>query len=362
MQEVYTGVTLEGYEFLERLGEGGYSSVYKVRSLKCNRMFVAKVTRVRNSNMDRAWKAFDSEIQALMRLDHPHIIKLYAHFRVDDNFVLILEYCRRGSLEEYVKVNGAITGDMLLRIVRELCSALNYAWSVGVHHRDIKPGNVLIDEAGWTKLADFGISITDEECCERNSEISDFKCSLVCAAPEILNRIPYDPVKSDIWATGVTILWLANGKIPWNTTDVEEAKRRIQYGQFIIPNGFDPALLQYVRGMMKMCPRERVFPTTAELDSLSPKILLPLSKTAFEAAGLGLNVGASTRMKAFRGRMTGRLSNRGVVKTVGTGNPLVPLPRRKEAPERVVVDGPNKFVARNRASTLGPLQDPHVQE
>lgn len=72
---VRAGVVLEGYEFLELIGEGGYSSVYRVRSQKFDRIFVAKVTVVKDRDVERAWQAFDSEVQALLRLNHPNIIK-----------------------------------------------------------------------------------------------------------------------------------------------------------------------------------------------------------------------------------------------------------------------------------------------
>lgn len=268
MSDIHPGLVLEGYEFIEEIGRGGFSSVYRVKSQKFNRFYVAKVAHIIEANMDGAWRAFDSEIQALLRLDHPNIINLYAHFRYNDNFVLILEYCPNGSLYDYIRDNGAMTGGLLRRTVKELCSALRCAWEQGVQHRDIKPANILVDDKGHTKLVDFGISIIG-----RNSDVAtkvvDYRCSPICAAPEILNKVPHDPVKSDIWSLGATILWLAAGSVPWPCYSLDEMVKAIRFGQYRVSSCVDPDIHRLVRRMLMMDPDERVFPSEEEIDALT---------------------------------------------------------------------------------------------
>lgn len=272
--EVQPGIILEGYEFMEAIGEGSYSSVYRVRSRQFDRPFVAKVTRVKNENTEKAWQAFDSEIQALLRLDHPNIIKLYGHFRYGDNFILILEYCSNGSLSDYISNQGAVHGRFLVAAVRDICGALNYAWSCGVQHRDIKPANIMLDDNWRVKLADFGISTT-RKIKAKSSVVSDFKCSKVCAAPEILRKVPYDPVKSDIWAVGVTILWMVKGAVPWRCTKVDDLTRMVQNKEYTIPMRMEATVAVLVQRMLMVNPDERVFPTDEELGRWKPTVRLP---------------------------------------------------------------------------------------
>lgn len=268
---IKAGLIIHDYEFLEPIGEGGFATVWKVKSYQYDRLFVAKISKVNGHDIERAWKAFDCEVQALMRLDHPNIIKLYKHFRYNSDFVMILEYCPNGSLEEYISKNGPLEGPRLIRVVKNICSALNYCWSNGVQHRDIKPQNIMFDANGRARLVDFGISITrnDEKCHSLSStEIVDFKCSLVCAAPEIVRKLPYDPVKSDIWATGITILWMARGSKPWNCKDVKDLMNMIIYGQYIIPGTMNHVVEKMTRGMLCLSPMDRVFPSDNDLEQL----------------------------------------------------------------------------------------------
>lgn len=261
---IKAGSLLEGYEFLELIGRGGFSSVWKVRSLKYECLFVAKVATVK-VDVDRTWKAFDSEVQALIRLDHPNIISLYAHFRYSDNFILILEYLRNGSVYDWIRRNGALEETILYQVVKDVCSALRYAWSQGIQHRDVKPQNIMLDENRRAKLVDFGISVMNEA---GHLETSDFTCSMVCAAPEIIGRRPYDPLKSDVWATGITILWLVRGEIPWLIERTSELLVMIAHGSYIIPSSMDPTLRSMVTKMLAMCPEERVFPTAEQIVAL----------------------------------------------------------------------------------------------
>lgn len=263
MGDIQPGSVLEGYEFMETIGKGGYSSVWRVRSQKFDCLFVAKVSIVNGFEIESAWQSFDSEIRALLRLNHPNIIRLYDHFRVENNFVIILEYCTNGSLEDYVKTHGAITGPLLIRVIKEICGALKYAWDRGVQHRDIKPGNIMFSESGRVKIVDFGIStiISNAHHC------ADFRCSKVCAAPEILNKTPHDPVKSDIWAVGVTLMWIAGGEVPWKCKDRNDMLLRIKYGQYTMPE-MDGDVARIVERMVVVPPAERAFPSTEELARL----------------------------------------------------------------------------------------------
>lgn len=267
------GLVLEGYEFVQAIGKGGYSSVHQVWSQRYDRMFVAKVTRVKDENVEHAWRAFDSEIQALLRLDHPNIIKLYAHFRHEDNFILILEHCPGGSLEDYMKQHGPIIGTRLARTVREVCSALNYAWAQGVQHRDIKPANIMFDENGKAKLVDFGISITRRK--DSAAQVREFCCSRICAAPEIVKKIPHDPVKSDVWAMGVTIVWMARGAVPWSSGNYDDLLKMIQDGHYILSLRLDGVLTRMVQKMLEFDPKNREFPSDEKLSKLGVIMELP---------------------------------------------------------------------------------------
>lgn len=279
------GLVLEGYEFLKPLTDSPDFSTWEVRSQRFNRLFVAKVSVIRHDEVDSAWSSFDNETQALIRLNHPHVIRLYAHFRHRNNFILIFESCSSGSVADYVRTNGALTGEMLIKTVKGVCSALNYAWSKGVYHRDINPSNILLDGHGRVRLSAFGTSTLD------GIDSSDFRGSPVCAAPEIVLKRAYDPVKSDIWATGITILWMARGAEPWDYEAPVDLVRQIRVGLFVVPPDMDPGIEQMTRRMLELAPGDRVFPTDSELAQLGSDSFLPrsLQRCGSMLTGMGGN-------------------------------------------------------------------------
>lgn len=308
VMDITTGVVVGGYEFLGPVGQGGFANIFLVRSQKYNCNFVAKVARVKKENIERTWASFDSEIKALMRLDHPNIIKLYDHFQFGDNFVLILEHCPNGSLADYISKFGPMKGPVLAQTIRCVCSALKYAWSQGVQHRDIKPANILFDEGGRAKLVDFGIA-TMVENETRQQRIKEFSCSPLCAAPEILRRLAYDPVKSDIWALGVTILWLAKGSPPWTVDRKDEMLNQIKFGQVVLPSTMNPAIARIGKRMVVVNPDERAMPSEEELDGLTG--VPPMQPVVGMRRGSTLNVsnnmfrmGSSTNLSPVMAQLT----------------------------------------------------------
>lgn len=308
MTEIVAGADIEGYEFLEPIGQGGFANIWLVRSHKYNCKFVAKISRVADTDLDRAWAGFDAEIRALMRLDHPNIIKLYGHFRLGEDFVMILEHCPHGSLADYVKNRGPMHTGPLVQIVRDVSTALRYIWSQDVQHRDIKPANILLGENGRAKLVDFGIST-----CSSGSQITEFSCSTMCAAPEILNRVRHDPVKSDIWAFGITILWMANGFAPWNCATRDEMVNLIIYAQYTVPARMNRALLKIVKRMLKLNPEEREIPDDEEIGQISG------AKTEMRRASVS-NVSGTFNVGGMR--MTPIMSQISADKRRGSGGSL----------------------------------------
>lgn len=156
----------------------------------------------------------------------------------------------------------------LNQTIKDICSALKHAWSFGVQHRDIKPGNIMFDDRGRAKLVDFGISTTQRED-EQRKEVNEFKCSILCASPEIVHKIAHDPVQSDIWALGITILWLVHGSKPWYYESAKELVDMISYGQYIVPKEMDPLVETIVMKMLVLSPQHRRFPSDEELSKLN---------------------------------------------------------------------------------------------
>ena len=138
----------------------------------------------------------DAEIQIQKSLDHPHIVKLVDHFEDQIKICLVLELCERKSLTSLLKQHGQVPQSEASHIMKEITQALQYIHSKGIVHRDLKLGNILLDQTGVSKLGDFGLAMYYKEATPGN----------ICGtpnfiAPEVLNDHVHDPA-SDIWALG----------------------------------------------------------------------------------------------------------------------------------------------------------------
>ena len=250
MHGVLTGHVIHDYLFGDLIGTGGFSQVYRVHSNHFNQDFCAKVISVDEQHVESKWKSFQTELDSLQKLDHPHIIRLYEHFRENNRFFLILEYCEFGSLLDYIRKEPNISESQINVWISQILESVAYCHSCGIAHRDIKPGNFLLDHFKRVKLADFGISLL-----VNSDKTSDCTCSRMFAPPEVLKKHEHDAIKADIWSLGVTLYYLITGTSPWPVGDTTNS--------IIIANvGYPPDFpVQHRLLLMKMInedPNDRI--------------------------------------------------------------------------------------------------------
>ena len=247
------GSEINGYIFSSFLSHGGSSEIYLVDSIKYNKKFVSKVIQISDKYTENNLDQFDKECSALKKLDHPNIIKLYDHFISKKDYFLILEYCNKGSLSNLIQKNGPLDESEFFSLAKKLLSAIQYSHSQNIIHHDIKPDNILFDEYGRPVLADFGISIQSQI----NSKVSDFKCSLAYAPPEIILKKQHDPYKADIWSLGITFLYSLTGFIPYQNDTIDILKYSIINGKFKLMKKIPDIYSNLIKSMISMNPENR---------------------------------------------------------------------------------------------------------
>ena len=245
---------LEEYEILGIIGVGGYSKVYKVRHKKFDIIFATKVIELPEDENPSFLDSYINEINALKKLDHINVIKLYSHFQFQNFLYLVLEYCENGTLVDYLNDIDRNDYNLLTNICRQIVSALFYCHSQCIAHRDIKPSNILIDKFKRPKLSDFGLSI---EINSRNKIINS-NCSIYFAAPEVLRRLSHSPFEADVWSLGVVFFYLFTCEIPWNLSSPENTKESILLGLYSIPNIDHPIITYLVKNMILVNPLKRI--------------------------------------------------------------------------------------------------------
>lgn len=157
--ESLIGKTLGHYKVLELLGEGGMSTVYKAYDTNLDREVAIKIIRrdaFPPEQTDQLLKRFEREAKALAHMVHPHIVNIIDYGSQDGNPYLVMSYLSGGSLKD--RMGKPIAWQEAARLLEPIAEALDYAHSLGVVHRDVKPGNILLTDRGQPMLTDFGIA------------------------------------------------------------------------------------------------------------------------------------------------------------------------------------------------------------
>jgi serine/threonine-protein kinase len=158
-----SGKSIERYQILEQLGEGGMAVVYKAYDTRLEREVAIKVIRreaFASGQMDRILIRFEREAKTLAKLMHPNIVKLLDYGNQEGTPYLVLEYIPSGTLKEYLnrRSEKSLPWREAARLLLPVSRALHAAHQQGIIHRDVKPSNILITKSGEPMLTDFGIA------------------------------------------------------------------------------------------------------------------------------------------------------------------------------------------------------------
>jgi uncharacterized protein YjdB len=154
--------TLGEYEILAELGRGGMATVFLAHDLSLDRKVAIKVMAPALLTGEGMVERFKREARTSAQLSHPHIIPIFAVRQSENLVYFVMKYIEGRSLESIIKELGPLPIPMAQSILQQVGSALAYAHRRGVIHRDIKPGNIMIDAEGWSVVTDFGIAKVSE--------------------------------------------------------------------------------------------------------------------------------------------------------------------------------------------------------
>jgi tRNA A-37 threonylcarbamoyl transferase component Bud32 len=205
------GRKLGKYKVIERLGQGGMAMVYTGYQEEVDRRVAIKVLPPHPGLDENFAERFRLEARTIARLQHPHILPLYDYGTEDDIVYLVMAYVDGGALEDLID-EGPLPLSRIEKILREVAGALDYAHRQGVIHRDIKPGNILVDSEGHALLADFGIVKLAEGGA--NLTGSGVVGTPAYMAPEQAQGMEIDS-RVDIYALGVVVYQMLTGQQPF---------------------------------------------------------------------------------------------------------------------------------------------------
>ncbi|XP_068305004.1 probable serine/threonine-protein kinase At1g54610 [Pyrus communis] len=210
------------FEKLAKIGQGTYSNVYKARDLISGKIVALKKVRFDNLEPESV-KFMAREINVLRKLDHPNVIKLegLVTSRMSCSLYLVFEYMEH-DLSGLAATSGVkFTEPQVKCYMKQLLSGLEHCHNHGVLHRDIKGSNLLIDNEGSLKIADFGLATFFDP--EKRQSMTSRVVTLWYRPPELLLGATFYGVGVDLWSAGCILAELLSGKpVMPGRTEVEQ--------------------------------------------------------------------------------------------------------------------------------------------
>jgi serine/threonine protein kinase len=223
-RELGPGSRLGNYQIMATLGEGGMGVVLKAQHVRMERIVALKVLRSQAVQSPVVVSRFQKEVRAAAKLVHSNIVTAYDADEVDGVHFLVMEYVNGFSLAEVLAKSRKLEIDDVLNYVIQTARGLEYAHSEGVVHRDIKPGNLLLDKRGTVKILDMGLASIKETQEEAPQERGG---EFVTQENQLLGTFDYMPPeqaedahsvdhRADIYSLGCTLYRLLTGRLPYS--------------------------------------------------------------------------------------------------------------------------------------------------
>ncbi|KAF2151122.1 kinase-like protein [Myriangium duriaei CBS 260.36] len=227
------------YATSNQLGKGGFAICYKAERLEGDRptghMVALKIVRMKMEPAKLAQK-FITELQIHSKLSHPNIVAFHRAFAFTENTYVVLELCSNGSLADMLKRRKCVTMPEIRRFMIQVCGAVKYLHARNIVHRDLKTGNLFLDEHMNVKVGDFGLAALLVSGKDMDAKRRTTMCGTPnYLAPEILEKGKGHNEKVDLWAIGIISYTLAVGKAPFHAASKEEIYKKLKAGEYTWP-------------------------------------------------------------------------------------------------------------------------------
>jgi len=247
------------YERGRFLGKGGFAKCYELKDLATGEVTAGKIVPKSLLTKSHQKEKMSQEIRLHKAVAHNNLVKLYSYFE-DPNFVyIVLELCRKRSLMELHKRRKAITEPETRYFLHQILLGCLYLHDNKIIHRDLKLGNVFLNDNMEVKIGDFGLATKVDYDGERKRTLCGTPNYI---APEVLGKKGHS-YEVDVWSLGCILYTLLVGKPPFETQTLKDTYTRIKKNEYHIPSRVGPLARNLIQRLLQHEPVKR--PSVAEI-------------------------------------------------------------------------------------------------
>lgn len=228
------------YEILERVGSGAMGTVWKAQHKRLGRVVALKVLKPSLASDARYVERLRREARLVAALNHPNIVTGHDLGEEAGYHFFVMEFVDGRSLRSLLGEWGMFSEEPVRQVARQVARALDHAWQRGVIHRDVKPGNILIDAAGNVKLTDLGLAKgpTDASLTRDGATLG----TPYYISPEQARDPETADVRSDLYSLGATLYHMATGVPPFQGATLAEVLTNVMSEAPVSPLAINPGL------------------------------------------------------------------------------------------------------------------------
>jgi eukaryotic-like serine/threonine-protein kinase len=343
----WRGFVISGkYRLLERLGAGGMGAVYLCEHILMGRKVALKVLPVQQAEDPGSLARFYREARAVARLDHPNIVRAHDVDHDGQLHFIVLEFVDGSNLHDFIRRNGTVSFQRAAHYIRQASLGLQNAHEAGLVHRDIKPGNLLLDRQGVVKLLDMGLARFFHE--DSAAFVKEFEVGYIIGtgdyiAPEQIVDSQVD-IRADIYSLGGALYFLLTGKSPFQegTSSQKIIWHQVRHPKSlrVLRPDVPEEMVNVFEKMIAKEPGKRYQTPIEAAEALEPfthgPIQLPTLEEMPASVLNGVQRPLSQSMQPTSPRTPGTEHEPGVVIIPGTPQPrpMSPPPIRKSPPAK----------------------------
>jgi len=211
--ELTTGSVFAGrYQIIEELGKGGMGRVYKALDTKIDEKIALKLIKPEIATDKRTIERFSNELKYARKIRHKNVCHMYDLGEEKGNHYITMEFVEGEDLKSMIRMSGQLSTGMTIKVANQICEGLSEAHKLGMIHRDLKPGNVMIDKDGNARIMDFGLV--------RSLEAKSITgAGVMIGTPEYMSPEQVEgkeiDKRSDLYSLGAALYEMVTGQVPF---------------------------------------------------------------------------------------------------------------------------------------------------